>query len=101
MQSIPSSKSFTPQQYMLTRPLEKDMVITVEPGLYFNDTSLNMWSNAPQLRQFFNWPLIDRYRPVGGVRIEDTVRITEDGIENLTVAPKTVKDIEAVMASSD
>ncbi|KAI9266907.1 peptidase M24, structural domain-containing protein [Phascolomyces articulosus] len=85
-------------QYMLTKPLEKNMVITVEPGLYFNETSLANWTKVPFLRKYFNLELIEKYRPVGGVRIEDTVLITEDGIENLTIAPKTVKDIEAVMA---
>jgi Xaa-Pro aminopeptidase len=42
--------------------LEKGMVLTVEPGLY--------------------------YHPVGGVRIEDTILVTRTGIENLTRFPK-------------
>jgi len=42
--------------------LEKGMVVTVEPGLY--------------------------YVPDGGVRIEDTVRVTQTGIRNLTRFPK-------------
>lgn len=42
--------------------LEKGMVVTVEPGLY--------------------------YYPVGGVRIEDTILVTRTGIENLTRFPK-------------
>ena len=42
--------------------LEKGMVLTVEPGLY--------------------------YHPHGGIRIEDTVLVTKTGIENLTRFPK-------------
>jgi Xaa-Pro aminopeptidase len=42
--------------------LRRGMVVTVEPGLY--------------------------YWPVGGVRIEDTVLVTGDGIRNLTRFPK-------------
>jgi len=42
--------------------LKANMVVTVEPGLY--------------------------YYPTGGVRIEDTVLVTKDGVKNLTRFPK-------------
>jgi Xaa-Pro dipeptidase len=32
--------------------------------------------------------LLEKYYPVGGVRIEDDILITADGNENLTTAPK-------------
>ena len=32
------------------------------------------------------------------VRIEDDIAVTEDGMECLTVVPRTVEDIEALMA---
>ena len=32
----------------------------------------------------FNWELIDQLVPLGGIRIEDDVRVTEDGCENLS-----------------
>lgn len=55
------------------RPLEPDMVLTVEPGIYLADESL-------------------------GVRIEDDVLVTEDGHEVLSAgAPKEVEEIEALM----
>ena len=97
----PTNSNSINEQYILRKPLEKDMVITVEPGLYFNKTSLAMWTSVPSLSKYFNIERIEQYLPVGGVRIEDTVLITEIGIDNLTIAPKTVKDIEAVMAMGD
>ncbi len=51
-------------------PLEKGMVITIEPGIYLSD--------------------------LGGVRIEDTIVITAKGYENLTLRPKEVIAISPV-----
>ena len=68
------------------RPLEPGMVMTVEPGLYFH----------PDLED-----IPDEYRGIG-VRIEDDILITETGHTNLTeAAPKTVADIEALLAERE
>jgi len=42
--------------------------------------------------------VIARYRGLGGVRIEDDVLVTAAGAENLTRVPRTVDEIERVMA---
>lgn len=36
---------------------------------------------------------------IGGVRIEDDIIITADGMENMTKVPRTVEEIEACMAT--
>lgn len=66
------------------RTLEKGMVITVEPGLYFaHDNEL----------------VPEKYRGMG-IRIEDDVVITDGEPLVLTSdVPKTVEEIEALMAS--
>ncbi len=64
------------------RKLEPGMVTTIEPGLYFQPHKglSSKWSNI-------------------GVRIEDDVLVTRDGHEVLSRdAPKTVDEIEALMA---
>lgn len=61
--------------------LEEGMMITIEPGIYIPD-------NAACDKKW--WGI--------AVRIEDDFLITKDGYEHLSVsAPRTVKDIEAMM----
>ena len=67
----------------LTRELEEDMVLTVEPGLYAIDMLLENLRGTPA-EQHVLWHGVEWLRPYGGVRIEDDVRITTDGCENLT-----------------
>lgn len=67
----------------LTRTLEKDMVLTVEPGIYAIDMLLDNLRGTPA-EDHVNWDGVNWLRPFGGIRIEDDVRITADGVENLT-----------------
>jgi Xaa-Pro aminopeptidase len=63
--------------------LAPGMVLTVEPGAYIRPAA-----NVPE--RFWNI----------GVRIEDDVLVTADGIDNLTAgAPKTVADVEAAVGT--
>ncbi|WP_019916869.1 Xaa-Pro aminopeptidase [Methyloversatilis discipulorum] len=66
------------------RALEAGMVLTVEPGCYIRP--------ADDVPEAF-WNI--------GIRIEDDVIVTADGCDIYTAAaPKTVADIEAVMAEA-
>ena len=55
------------------RPLEPNMVITIEPGIYIPDENI-------------------------GVRIEDDVLVTETGYRILSDFPREIDEIEALMA---
>ena len=67
----------------LTRVLAEDMVLTIEPGIYFIDMLLDTLRGTPAEKQV-NWKAVDRLRPFGGIRIEDNVRVLAGGSENLT-----------------
>ena len=67
----------------LTRVLEEDMVVTIEPGLYIIDMLLRRLKGT-DAETHVNWSAVDALRPFGGIRIEDDVRVTASGHENLT-----------------
>lgn len=67
----------------LTRRLEENMVLTIEPGLYIIDMLLDNLRGTPAEGQV-NWKTVDLLRPFGGIRIEDNVRVTTGGCDNFT-----------------
>jgi Xaa-Pro aminopeptidase len=71
------------REMYLDAELEPGMVFTIEPGLYFKENDLLV---PEELRGI-------------GVRIEDDVLVTEDGVENLSAAaPRRPEDVEAWIA---
>jgi Xaa-Pro dipeptidase len=84
-QSPPIARPPGHESLRLTRRLEIDMVVTVEPGLYFIDSLLQPLRSGPH-SQHVDWTLVDVLRPSGGIRIEDDVLVTATGHENLTRA---------------
>ncbi len=67
----------------LTRVLEENMVLTIEPGLYVVDVLLENLRGTPA-ENHVNWDMVDWLRPYGGIRIEDDVRVLINDRENLT-----------------
>ncbi|MCW8807076.1 MAG: Xaa-Pro dipeptidase [Rhodanobacter sp.] len=67
----------------MTRTLEPNMVVTIEPGLYFIDMLLEELRDKP-FSGDIDWARVEHFRQYGGIRIEDDVVCTEDTPENLT-----------------
>jgi len=67
----------------LTRILETDQVLTIEPGMYVIDMLLENLAGT-SAHDMINQSKLDWLRPYGGIRIEDNVRVLADGCENLT-----------------
>jgi Xaa-Pro dipeptidase len=67
----------------LTRDIGVDQIFTIEPGLYFIPMLLDELRTKPAA-QHVNWPVVARFMQYGGIRIEDNVHVTNDGVVNLT-----------------
>lgn len=66
------------------RLIEENMVFTVEPGLYIPENDMSA---------------AKEYRGIG-VRIEDNIRVTSNGHENMTAkAPKEIADLEKIIGT--
>jgi Xaa-Pro aminopeptidase len=72
-------------------PLKPGYLVTIEPGLYFIPALLTDPARRERYRDCVNWPLVDQHLALGGVRIEDNVRVTQGPPEVLTGAiPKAL-----------
>lgn len=78
--------------------LDDGMCITIEPGIYFIDILLDQALRDLEKAKYINESELEKYRGFGGVRIEDTVIVNTNGVENLMVGiPRTTDEIEAFM----
>uniref|UniRef100_A0A672ZKV4 Xaa-Pro dipeptidase n=1 Tax=Sphaeramia orbicularis TaxID=375764 RepID=A0A672ZKV4_9TELE len=82
------------------RLVQERMVLTVEPGIYFINHLLDQALANPAQSCFINSQVLARFRGFGGVRIEDDIAVTANGMELLTCVPRTVEEIEAFMADA-
>jgi Xaa-Pro dipeptidase len=80
------------------RKLEEGMVITVEPGIYFIDALLEPALRDPVKSRFLVPEVVARFRNFGGIRLEDDMVVTATGAQSLTHVPRTVDEVEKVMA---
>jgi len=80
-----------------SRILKAGMYMTIEPGCYFIEHLLNKAMKDPVQKKFLVPEVISRFKNFGGVRIEDDVLITKTGVENFSIVPRTVDEIEEFM----
>ena len=93
------AKEFGTAYLRFGKKLKEGFVMTVEPGCYFIPQLIKQWHNEHKFGEYINYDEVLKYLDFGGVRIEDGILITKDGCRVLgKPVPKTVADIEALMA---
>jgi Xaa-Pro dipeptidase len=75
--------------------LEEDHLVTVEPGCYFIASLLDHSETKAKYWNDISWSEVEKWKHIGGVRIEDNILITKDGNVNLTdiVAKSTISGL--------
>ena len=80
--------------------LKAGMVFTNEPGIYIREDALDYLPATPKSKEFIAKvrPAFEKYKNIG-VRIEDDMLVTADGVEWMTKnLPRRMDEIESVMA---
>lgn len=82
----------------LARPVCQDMVVTIEPGIYFIPRLIRQWAQQGRHRGLIDYAAFDKYLDFGGMRVEDDVLVTGDGCRVLGPhIPRTAPQIEEAM----
>ncbi|REL25100.1 Xaa-Pro dipeptidase [Thalassotalea euphylliae] len=66
-----------------SRAVEAGQVFTIEPGLYFIDSLLGELK-AGEHSHAVNWAQVEKFKPFGGIRIEDNIIVHQSHNENMT-----------------
>ncbi len=91
----PKSTQFGIKSLRLAKPLVPGMVLTIEPGIYFIPSLIDMWRAEKRFTDFINYDNLEAYKDFGGIRNEEDFVITSDGYQLLgKKKPKTIEDVE-------
>jgi Xaa-Pro aminopeptidase len=87
------------QFYAADHQFKQGDAFTIEPGIYISTTMLDALPDTPRNRAFIAKvkPVVQRYENTG-VRIEDDYLITDKGLERISLAPREIDEVEALMA---
>ena len=89
------STEFGLRSLRFAKELEEGHVLTVEPGCYFIEPLIDQWQLQRHHERFINYEEVNRWRGLGGVRIEENVVVTDMGCRILgPPIPRSIEDVE-------
>jgi len=94
--TIEKSKQFGLRSLRLGRQLKEGFAITIEPGIYLIPELIDKFKADKMHTEFLNYNEIEKYRNVGGIRIEDDYIITAGG--NRRLGEPLANDLASVEA---
>lgn len=84
----------------LARELNPGYVLTVEPGIYFIPALIDKWMQEDKYPEFIDYRKVNEYRDFGGIRIEDDVLVTGEGVRVLgKPIPQTIEELENIVGT--
>jgi Xaa-Pro aminopeptidase len=99
-ETIQRSNIFGWRSLRMAKTLRPGHVLTIEPGIYFIPHLIDIWKKEKKFDAFINYDKVETYKNFGGIRIEDSVLITETGSRVLGPhLPKSVIEIETILKS--
>lgn len=88
------SKQFGLKSLRLGKTLKSGMVLTIEPGIYFIPTLIDLWKSEKKFRDFINYEKLETYRDFGGIRNEENFLIIDSSYSLIgKKKPKTIEEI--------
>jgi Xaa-Pro aminopeptidase len=91
----PKSLQFGLKSLRLAKPLASGMVLTIEPGIYFIPSLIDMWRAEKRFTDFINYDNLEAYKDFGGIRNEEDFVVTADGYNLIGKnKPKTIEEVE-------
>jgi len=90
----PKSKQFGIKSLRLAKELVPGLVLTIEPGVYFIPSLIDMWKKEKRFTDFINYDKLETYKDFGGIRNEENFVITSGGYKLIgKPKPKTIEDV--------
>jgi len=94
--TVEKSKQFGLRSLRLGRELKEGYAITIEPGIYLIPELIDKFKGDKLHEDFLNYTEIEKYRNIGGIRIEDDYVITADG--NRRLGEPLANDLDSIEA---